>query len=123
MVRVRAGRKFGGWVALFALALQLALAFGHSHPEDFAAALHGHGAAAVAPSGNGPGDDGDHHGAGRDGCTICATIHLARTLLTPTAPAIALPPSRVIARIDAGGQRAVPPAPALSFQARGPPQA
>ena len=116
---MQAGRRFASGLALFALALQLVLAFGHIHPEDFAGIKPG---VVIAAQGGGE-PTGDHHGLGLDACAICATVHLAGTLLTPAAPSIVLPASAVVVRLDSPQSRAVPPAPALSFQARGPPQA
>jgi hypothetical protein len=114
---VRNRRRFGGWLALFALALQLALSFGHIHPEDFAAANPA--GVAAAHSGSVPSAPvGDH-----DDCPICAAIHLAGTLLLPAPPAIPLAVIPAFTRIDAPAPSEPAPAPAQFFQARGPPEA
>src|SRR5215470_9265525 len=114
---VRDRRRWGGWFALFAVALQLALSFGHIHPEDFAAASP----AKVAASHSGgapPAPIGDH-----DDCPICAVMHLAGTVLLPAPPAIPLPAELVFTHFEAAAPNAPARAIKPSFQARGPPQA
>ena len=88
---VRAKRKFGGGLALFALALQFYLSFAHIHPEDIygPAKLPLSSAAQIAS----PPTDAtkvrtagraSHHG--NDICAICATIYLLNSSPAPQAP-------------------------------------
>jgi len=118
---VRARRKVGSWLALFALALQLAVSFAHIHAQDFATAKPG--AVTVAQSAGPAGAPDDDDGPGHVGCAICATIHLARTLLLPTPPAISLPASRTLDRLTYSKHHDAPLALARAFNARAPPQA
>jgi hypothetical protein len=118
---VRAQRRFGGWLALFALALQLMLSFGHIHAEDFAA---NPGAVTLVHSDEGPIDsDGNRHGLGHADCAICAVIHLAATLLLPPPPQVPLPATETFAWFAAVERHVPPRAPRQPFQARAPPQA
>jgi hypothetical protein len=111
-------RRLSGWLALLALALQLAVSFGHMHREDF---VHGRPGTTVLTQGAGgagtPIDGDDDHLT----CDICATVHLAGTLLLPAPPAIALPAEITIARLTAGQHPATQRTTAIAFNARGPP--
>jgi hypothetical protein len=87
---VRSKRKFGGYLALFALALQFYLSFAHIHPEDIygPANLPLSSAAQIASP---PRDAtkllperASHHG--NDICAICATIYLLNSSPAPQAP-------------------------------------
>ncbi len=117
---VRQTRRFGGWLALFALALQLTLSFGHMHAEDFAPAAIQTSTAA--------GDDGgapaDHdHGLGHHDCDICATMAMLASLVVPLPPSVALPAySRFIVLAETGPQIVFGFVP-RQFQARAPPLA
>jgi hypothetical protein len=117
---VRARRRLGVWLALFALALQLVLSFGHIHAEEFARKSS---VATLAHSDEGPADDDDHHGAGHGDCAICAVIHLAATLLLAPPPQVALPAAESFAWLAAIDRHDPPRAPRQPFQARAPPQA
>jgi hypothetical protein len=88
---VRAKRKFGGGLALFALALQFYLSFAHIHPEDIygPAKLPLSSAAQIASPPEDaakllPANHVSHHGS--DICAICATIYLLNTSPAPQAP-------------------------------------
>ena len=123
----RSNRCGVAWLAVFALAYQFVLAFGHVHlgrpgaPSD-AFAL-------AAEIGNLPADSSSPapqkkpSGLGDVLCAICASINLASTLITPTAPAAALPVPDVrhlrwsVAAIDRASLDH------LLFDARGPPLA
>lgn len=86
----RVNRRWAGRLALFALALQLALSFGHIHAEDLIApaSLATASANETAPA--------DHRSSlDHDGCAICATVHLAGTLLLPSPVVAVLPPDGV----------------------------
>jgi hypothetical protein len=122
MFWIRANRRIGTTVALFALAVQLILSFGHVHLDK--AALFGPAVAGIsAPqTPNGGGAPPDRHRPGADDfCAICATISLASTLLLPEPAAITLPiahaqawPPQFQATLAARG-------PQYLFQARAPP--
>jgi hypothetical protein len=116
---VRTRLRLGGWLALVALALQLALSFGHVHAQDLGPDAAGTFAAEPAS----PDGDGDRHRPGRDGCAICATIHLAGTLALPAPPFIAPPPRPAVARAITAARHVPTVASAASFEARAPPQA
>ena len=89
MLRCRSLRQRGAWPALFALALQFALSFGHIHLTR----LSGLGPVSVQttlvlPFSPGDGPVRQDSGPAIDDCAICASIHLAGTLLPPTAGAL-----------------------------------
>jgi hypothetical protein len=119
---VRARRRIGGWLALFALAVQLVLSFGHIHAEDFAASVPGLTETAHTGDGAAAPDD-DHHGLGHVDCDICAVIHLAATLLLPPPPNVALPADETFAWLAVRDRHDPPRASRQPFQARAPPQA
>jgi hypothetical protein len=88
----RANRKFGGRLALFALAVQLALSFGHIHREDIYGPARPHTATSLsAQSGSqqSPTDPSSKHTD--DYCAICATISLLSNSFVAAAPQLALP--------------------------------
>jgi hypothetical protein len=93
----RAYRKFGGRVALFALALQTYLSFGHIHPDDIWGPVGGSLDAAetvVLPSAESaraiPADQPWYSGDAF--CPICETMYFLGTSFTPEAPQV-LPPA------------------------------
>lgn len=115
-------RKLGGGLALAALALQLALSFGHIHTENVAAAAPG--PATAQPAAIGGSGGGEHHqDGGHDACAICATVHLAGTLLLPAPPSVLLPIPKAFAWLPAAGHHDVACAARQPFQARAPPLA
>lgn len=124
---VRAKRKFGGRLALFALALQLTLSFGHIHPED----IFGPARAAADASIALPAADHswllstDQHSSHNDDyCAICATMYLLASSSVPEAPQLLPLPfaSQPIEHLD--GVTAVFIAPRRApFQSRAPPLA
>ena len=114
---LRIKKRFGGWLALFALGLQLVLSFGHMHAEDFAAARIAVAQNQSAPQ-NAP--DGDHDG---DVCAICAVMHMAGASLLPGAPSVALPSEFAFSAAIAPDHEALPQPARQSVQARAPPQA
>ena len=117
MQALRTQKRFGGWLALFALGLQLALSFGHMHAEDFAAARI---AVAQNPSVPQNAPDGDHDG---DVCAICAVMHMAGASLLPGAPSVALPADIISVVFAVPDLNALLPPARQYFQARAPPQA
>jgi hypothetical protein len=87
---IRMNRKWGGRLALFALALQLILSFGHIHAEDLGLAAPPQAIAshALTPAN----DDGTTppHDQG-DACAICVTLSLSATSLLPVVASLTLP--------------------------------
>lgn len=84
---IRNNRRFGGWLALFALAVQLTLSFGHVHLEG----IRGGADARVSLITERPELPAQHPGNDADHCAICATIHLASTSFLPDPPQLPLP--------------------------------
>jgi hypothetical protein len=89
---VRVNRKWGGCLALFALALQLVLSFGHIHAEDLGLAAAREAVASHAQSASGddtqpPQDRDDAH----DVCAICITLSLSATAMLPAVASLILP--------------------------------
>ncbi len=91
MRSVRSTRRFGGWLALAALALQMVVSFGHVHLDAVhraapLVATAGASAQAARPSPTPqPQNDAD------DYCAICASIFLAATSFVPQAPQLPVP--------------------------------
>ena len=86
----RACRKFGGRLALFALALQFYLSFGHIHPEDIygPANLPLSSAAQIAlPAASASQSLTTGHTASQpdDICAICATMYMLGSSSVPEA--------------------------------------
>jgi hypothetical protein len=85
----RANLKVGARLGLFALALQIVLSFGHVHLGDLRHSTHRLAVAAAQPL---PSDEPRQPISGADEyCAICATIHLAATLLLPQSPHLSVP--------------------------------
>jgi len=124
---VRAKRKFGGRLALFALAVQLTLSFGHIHPEDIFGPARAAAHAAVALPAAGyfrPLSTDQHSSHNDDYCAICATMYLLNSSSVPEAPQLRPLPfvSQPIEHFD--GVTAVFIAPRRApFQSRAPPLA
>jgi len=94
----RAKRKYGGGLALFALALHFMLSFAHLHPED----VFGPGGASFALSAaerSPPPSTDPHPGHNDDYCAICATMYLLGSSAISGAPPL-LPLSFVWQRVD-----------------------
>jgi hypothetical protein len=95
---VRAKRKYGGGLALFALALQFMLSFAHLHTED----IFGLGGASFSLSAaerSPPLSTDPHPSHNDDYCAICATMYLLGSSPIPEAPPL-LPLSFVWQRVD-----------------------
>jgi hypothetical protein len=124
---VRANRKFGGRLALFALAVQLTLSFGHIHPEDiFGPARVAADASIAVPAADhsGPLSTDQHSSHNDDYCAICATMYLLASSSVPEPPQLLPLPfaSQPIEHFD--GVTAVFIAPRRPpFQSRAPPLA
>jgi hypothetical protein len=114
---VRQTRRFGSWLALFALALQLTLSFGHMHAEDFAPA------ATQTSTTAGDAGTAEDHGLGHHDCDICANMAMLASLVVPLPPSVALPAcSQFIVLAETGPQIVFGFVP-RQFQARAPPLA
>ncbi len=117
---VRAHLQLGSRLALFALAIQLVLTFGHVHgiaagaAESALSALTHHAANSTSP-GNSSGKASDYD------CPICALIQLASTSAASAPPALPIPATFVMLRLQAPQQREWTASPHIPFQARGPP--
>jgi len=123
----RTNRKFGGRLALFALAVQFVLFFGHIHPEDIygpisaassrvstAASLAAQAASATSDHGLKPADEY---------CAICASAVSLSNSFVAAAPQV--PPlyaGRIATRRDRVAAVLIPPRRA-AFQSRAPPTA
>ena len=118
---VRCHKRFGGWLALAALALQMVVSFGHVHLDGLArtSTIVVAAAAPGSPSlpDHQPGNEAD------DYCAICATIYLAANSFVPQAPQLALPfVSQTIEHVDRVAVVFIAPRRA-PFQSRAPPLA
>jgi hypothetical protein len=126
---LRTNSRFGGGLALFALALQFWLAFGHIHPEDIYGSVGRplSSAAEIAlPSSGSPQSLSSGYAVNpdRDFCAICETIFMLRSSATPEAPQMLAP--RPIVRPAQHFSRTAAFYIALrraSFQSRAPPVA
>ena len=125
----RGHRKFGGRLALFALALQFYLSFGHIHPEDIYGSANtslSNAAKIVLPASDAGKSLTTDHAANEpdDICAICATMYLLGTSSVPEAPqvlpvALITRPARHFIRI---ADAVIAPRRA-PFQSRAPPTA
>jgi hypothetical protein len=122
---LRYDRRFGTWLALFALAVQLVVSFGHVHlegitradPARFASAAGGHPSQVLlAPRPGTTGDDDDY-------CPICASVYLTANSFVPTAPVLPVPAaSNVVEHFDHNAPAFIASR-RLAFQSRAPPLA
>lgn len=125
----RAYRKFGGRLALFALALQFYLSFGHIHPDDIygpvGASLSVAESIVLPPAESLRSIPSDQPWYNAEGlCPICETMYFLGVSFAPDAPQV-LPPSFVSRPIeDFAGSAALFIAPRRApFQSRAPPAA
>jgi hypothetical protein len=121
----RSARRFGAGLGLFALLFQLALAFGHVHPEDlFPSSLAGVAGQVVGTAQlPAAGQDREVPGSPHDDCPICAVMHLAGTIVIPSAPSLPLPTQFATTSFAAGDFSYLPIHRRLPFQTRAPPTA
>ena len=89
----RMSRKWGGCLALFALALQLILSFGHVHAEDlgFAARAEAVASHVQASANNDDSPPPRDHDDAHDICAICIALSLSATSLLPVVTSLSLP--------------------------------
>lgn len=115
------GSRFGGWVALVAIALQLVLAFGHVHRDAFShaseiAALTSNVADRGEPASPAPPHDHDY-------CAICAVMNLLAGAQGATAPALPVPAATEAAAVVAEPETIRTVDTGAAFQSRAPPLA
>jgi len=122
MLWIRANRRIGAAVALFALAVQLVLSFGHVHLDKTALFAPTAVSAPQTASGDAPPDPDRRPGAA-DFCAICATLSLASTLLLPEPSRLAPPIAHSHAWPREFEAALAASAPHLLSQARAPPRA
>jgi hypothetical protein len=123
----RANAKFGGRLALFALAVQFVLAFGHIHPQDIYGPLNGVSSATLNAL---PAPENVHwlstdqaSKQSDDFCAICAAVSSLNNSFAAEAPQLLLPvASRAVLEPDRVAAIFVKPRRA-SFQSRAPPTA
>ena len=112
--------KLGSRLALFALAIQLVLTFGHIHGISAGAAETAlssltHRAQNSADPCNNSGGPSDYN------CPVCALIQLASMSAASVPPALPVPATFVVFRLQAPEQLEWAASPYVPFQARGPP--
>jgi len=119
---IRANRRFGSQLALFALAVQLVLSFGHIHREDIYGPVRASAAAAAVPAADksqAPADRPAKHSD--DYCAICASIALLSTSFVAAPPQLPLPfASHAVDQVDRVAVVFIAPRRA-PFQSRAPP--
>jgi len=122
----RAYRKFGGRLALFALALQFYLSFAHIHPEDIYGpadiTLSASDSIALPPIESLRPIPPDRPWYGADAlCPICETIYSLATSFVPEAPQLPLPSaSQAVERLEHPAVILVAPR-RSPYQSRAPP--
>lgn len=120
----RAKSKWGGRLALFALAVQLVLAFGHIHPDDIYGSLHDPfptQAISLAAAGHGQVVSSDQSAVvDNDFCAICATVSLLSSSVAAETPKLPLPELQTVERTTVALAVAVI-SPRRPFQSRAPP--
>jgi hypothetical protein len=112
--------RSGTRLALFALAIQLVLTFGHIHglsagPAESALSSLTH----QAPNSANP--CGDSNGSSDYNCPICALIQLTGVSAVSAPPALPVPATFVVLRLQPPEQLEWAASPYVPFQARGPP--
>jgi hypothetical protein len=122
----RTNKRFGGRLALFALAVQIALSFAHIHPDDiYGAATVASDAPIALPAADQVGTLSTDHRSGHVGdyCEICATISLLSTSFVAEAPQLPLHAVfHAVEHVDGIAIVFIAPRRAL-FQTRAPPGA
>ena len=120
----RAKSKWGGRLALFALAVQFILAFGHIHPDDIYGSLNDPfptQAISLATANQAQFLSSDQSTAAADDfCAICATVSLLSSSVAADAPKLPLPELQAIERTTRALALAVIPS-WRPFQSRAPP--
>jgi hypothetical protein len=129
----RLRQRWGTYLALAALMIQLVVASGHVHLDaadhdhphiahvDAHADVHGD-RAAIASEEHEHNSSGVPHAPDQNHCAACALIHLAQSLIAPTAPVLAQPDFVGLQPTSEPIAALMAQHPAL-FQARAPPLA
>jgi hypothetical protein len=117
-------KRFGSWLALFALVIQLAVSFGHVHlegiarsdPAGIASAAGTHSSHSLFAPRPGAGGDDDY-------CPICASVYLTANSFVPAAPMLPVPSaSTAVEHFDHNARDFAAPR-RLAFRSRAPPLA
>jgi hypothetical protein len=123
---LRTNRRFGGWLALVAIALQIVLSFGHAHRIDgfrpgglFQAATAIHAQTSVERADPAP----KPAGLAFDYCAICIVIKMGAAAVPPEAPSSGVPVIAGRVRLASRAETAAWTLAHLLFQARAPPSA
>jgi hypothetical protein len=120
----RSIRRFGAGLGLFALLIQFAVSFGHVHPHDLLPRSPAGAVDQVAGKATPPaGQDRRVPGAPHDDCPVCSVMHLAGTIVMPSAPSLPLPTQFTVTSFAAAEFNYVPIHRRLPFQTRAPPVA
>lgn len=115
------GSRFGGWVALVAIALQLVLAFGHVHHDAYSHASEiGALTADVGDRGEPakPAAPHDH-----DYCAICSVLSLLSGAQGASAPALPVPATILSVAVIVAPETVHAAELRAAFQSRAPPLA
>jgi hypothetical protein len=110
--------RWGGGLALFALALQLVVSFGHVHADE----LTGNppGIAAIVHAGDMPAGDADTD-HDDDHCDICATLHALASAMVATPPPLPIPCAFARSELLISDSVVAAQPRRASFQSRAPP--
>jgi hypothetical protein len=123
----RTNRKFGGRLALFALAVQFVLFFGHIHPEDIYGPISAASSAAstaVSLANKAQSVTSDHRvRLSDDFCAICATAVSLSNSFVAASPQLPPPLARNAVTQRDYVATALIPSRRASFQSRAPPTA
>jgi Protein of unknown function (DUF2946) len=115
-------RRFGSYLALFALAFQLAVSFGHVHLDEIAPPSAGAGAFASTQSDvDAPSGPTGREDVADDCCPICTLIHLAGAVAPAETPPLPLPSMSGHLRLAAAVELGLAASQGTLFQARAPP--
>jgi len=115
------GSRFGGWVALVAIALQLVLALGHVHQDAYShasdiAALTANVADRGEPASPAPPHDHDY-------CAICTVLSLLSGAQGAAPPALPVPAATAAVAVVAEPETVHAAELRPAFQSRAPPLA
>jgi hypothetical protein len=120
----RAKSKWGGRLALFALAVQFIVAFGHIHPDDVYGSLNDPfptQAISLATASHVQSLSSEQSTTvDNDFCAICATVSLLSSSVAAQAPKLRLPEPQAVERTTRALAFVVIP-PRRPFQSRAPP--
>jgi hypothetical protein len=118
---VRTNRRWGGFAALFALALQFVLSFGHVHAELLTGSVGGTASVAQPAVPDDPSGHGNDHAD--KFCDICATLTALSTAQAALPPVLVVPVGFAIAPIAPHADHAAATTFRAAFRSRAPPAA